>query len=230
MMLRAPTPRPRRHNTMAEVALAELREAIVSGELAPGTALRLDELANALGMSISPVREALRQLESLGLVVYVPHRGATVAKLAPDDLYDVYDARLTLEIHAVRRAAERFSEDDTRAAHAYLDAYRKAWSLEDTRTARQAHTDYHFSLYRSAGSDWLVKLIRAPWETCERYRMISVPSRGTLEERQREHEIILDACVERDPDKAELWLYRHLTLTANLVARTMGVDDLFPAR
>ena len=82
---------------MAEAALAELQDSILSGELAPGTPLRLEELADRLGMSISPVREAVRRLESLGLAVHVPHRGARVSELALDDLRDAYEVRLLLE-------------------------------------------------------------------------------------------------------------------------------------
>ena len=95
-----------RHPTMAEAALAELRDSILSGELAPGAPLRLEELAERLGMSISPVREAVRRLESLGLAVHVPHRGARVSELALDDLRDTYEVRLVLEPLAVRKAAE----------------------------------------------------------------------------------------------------------------------------
>src|SRR6185437_6995179 len=69
---------PMRHRTMAEYALEQLREAIIMGELPAGTPLRLDELARSLGMSISPIREAVRQLEALGLAKHVPHQGARV--------------------------------------------------------------------------------------------------------------------------------------------------------
>ncbi|MER3409750.1 MAG: GntR family transcriptional regulator, partial [Thermoleophilia bacterium] len=94
---------------MAEAAVSELQEAIFSGELPAGAPLRLEELADRLGMSISPIREAVRQLEALGLAVHVPHRGARVAELAIDDLHDTYEARLALEALAVHRAAHRFT-------------------------------------------------------------------------------------------------------------------------
>ena len=96
-----------RHRTMAEYALEELREAIILGELQAGTPLRLDELARSLGMSISPIREAVRQLEALGLAKHVPHQGARVIDFDPDDLRDLFEVRLALESLAVRRAAER---------------------------------------------------------------------------------------------------------------------------
>src|SRR5256885_16840007 len=94
-----------RHRTMAEAALDELREAIVLGELVPGTPLRLEDLAASLGMSISPIREAVRQLEALGLAEHVPHHGAKVVALDVDELRDLFGVRLALETMAVRRAA-----------------------------------------------------------------------------------------------------------------------------
>ena len=110
-----------RHRTMAEYALAELREAIILGELPAGTPLRLDELARSLGMSISPIREAVRQLEALGLAKHVPHQGARVLDFDIDELRDLFEVRLALESLAVRRAAERFTDADATAARAQLE-------------------------------------------------------------------------------------------------------------
>src|SRR5258707_5701204 len=90
-----------RHRTMAEFALEQLREAIILGELPAGTPLRLDELARSLGMSISPIREAVRQLEALGLAKHVPHQGAKVLDFDVDELRDLFEVRLALESLAV---------------------------------------------------------------------------------------------------------------------------------
>lgn len=213
---------------MAEAALAELQDSILSGELAPGTPLRLEELAARLGMSISPVREAVRRLESLGLAVHVPHRGARVSELALDDLHDTYEVRLVLEPLAVSRAAERFTADDARAARTHLAAYADARALNNDAAAREAHAEFHFTLYRAAGSDWLLRLIQPPWQNCERYRAISLHGRSVTEV-EREHERILEACVRHEPERAAAELRSHLAATANLVAREMGSQDLFEA-
>ena len=215
-----------RHPTMAEAALAELRDSILSGELAPGAPLRLEELAERLGMSISPVREAVRRLESLGLAVHVPHRGARVSELALDDLRDTYEVRLVLEPLAVRKAAERFTDRDAEASRLHLTEYGLARERGDLLQARTAHTAFHFALYSAAGSEWLLRLIRPAWENCERYRAISLQSSG-IRAVEREHERILDACIRRQPDRAAAELTRHLSATANLVAHEMGSDDLF---
>ena len=115
-----------RHRTMAEYALEQLREAIILGELPAGTPLRLDELARSLGMSISPIREAVRQLEALGLAKHVPHQGARVLDFDPDELRDLFEVRLALESLAVRRAAERLTSAEAAEARRHLDSPRRA--------------------------------------------------------------------------------------------------------
>ena len=211
---------------MAEAALAELRDSILSGELPPGAPLRLEELAERLGMSISPVREAVRRLESLGLAVHVPHRGARVSELALDDLRDTYEVRLVLEPLAVRKAAARFTDRDAETARRHLTEYGLARERGELLQARTVHTAFHFTLYAAAGSEWLLRLIRPAWENCERYRAISLQSSG-IRAVEREHERILDACIRRQPDRAAAELTRHLSATANLVAHEMGAADLF---
>jgi DNA-binding GntR family transcriptional regulator len=211
---------------MAEAALAELRDSILSGELPPGAPLRLEELAERLGMSISPVREAVRRLESLGLAVHVPHRGARVSELALDDLRDTYEVRLVLEPLAVRKAAGHFTDRDAETARRHLTEYGLARERGELLQARTAHTAFHFALYSAARSEWLLRLIRPAWENCERYRAISLQSSG-IRAVEREHERILDACVRHQPARAAAELTRHLSATANLVAHEMGADDLF---
>ncbi len=211
---------------MAEAALAELRDSILSGELAPGAPLRLEELAERLGMSISPVREAVRRLESLGLAVHVPHRGARVSELARDDLRDAYEVRLALEPLAVRRAAGQFAAEDAAAARRHLADYARARERSETGDARAAHAAFHFTLYRASGSEWLVRMIRPAWENCERYRAISLQSRSIVEV-ERQHERILEACVRHEPELAATELTRHLAVTANLAAQQMGWAELF---
>jgi DNA-binding GntR family transcriptional regulator len=221
-----PTLARRRHPTMAEAALAELQDSILSGELPPGAPLRLEELADRLGMSISPVREAVRRLENLGLAVHVPHRGARVSELAVDDLRDTYEVRLVLEPVAVRRAATRFTDADRARAHSHLADYADARERDDPTAARAAHTAFHFALYAASGSAWLLRLIRPAWENCERYRAISLRSRS-IADVERQHELILDACARHEPDRAAAELTRHLSVTANIVARRMGWPELF---
>jgi DNA-binding GntR family transcriptional regulator len=218
------------HRTLAEKAFAALHAGIVTGGLTPGQRLRIEELAELLEMSPMPIREALRRLDSVGLVEHVPHRGARVAELSVDDLREVYEARLALEPLAVNHAAERFTDEDAELAGACLARLRETYGSDDVREAWSAHTDFHFALYRAAGSRWLLRLITPLWESSERYRIASLPMQRGLDERRREHERILDACVRHDSELAALELHNHLALTANQLSRGMGGGELFELR
>lgn len=213
------------HRTLAEKAFVALHDAIVRGELQPGERLPIEELAEVLDMSPMPIREALRRLDAVGLVENVPHRGARVTELSLEDLRDMYEARLALEPLAVQHAAERFDDEDAERGRDALAALNR---LGDRGTADTwaAHTAFHFALYEPAGSDWLLRLIRPLWESSERYRL-AAPSKRKLSMRRDEHERILRACIEHQPAVARAELHNHLTMTANMVARSMGGGDLF---
>lgn len=215
------------HRTLAEKAYAALHDAILSGRLAPGERLRIEQLAELLDMSPMPIREAIRRLDAAGLVELAPHRATRVAELSLADLTEVYQARLALEPLAVRLAAESFTPEAERGASASLARYVEAYERGDPPEIWAAHTDFHFTLYRQAGSRWLLRLITPIWESSERYRRASIHVERSLAERQSEHEAILAACVERDPDRAAREMGAHLALTANLLARAMGGSEPF---
>jgi len=215
------------HRTLAERAFATLHEAIVTGVLAPGERLPIEELAEILEMSPMPIREALRQLDSVGLVENIPHRGARVTELTIDDLREVYEARLALEPLAVRHAAENFTEADVELASARLEDHVKAYKQRDLGVVWSTHTAFHFALYSAAKSRWMIRLIHPLWETSERYRFAMLPVRLNLDQRRLEHERILRACAAHDTDAAARELHNHLARTANLIAAQMGSEELF---
>lgn len=217
-----------RHRTMAEYALEQLRESIILGELPAGTPLRLDELARSLGMSISPIREAVRQLEALGLAKHVPHQGARVLDFDIDDLRDLFEIRLALESLAVRRAAERFTDADADAAREHLERFDAAAAAGDVRETMRAHTDFHFRLYEASHSGWLVALIRPAWDRSERFRPALLTSKTGPQERHREFdEQLLAACAEHRPEQAAKVLYGHLELASVIFETELGGRGIF---
>ena len=217
-----------RHRTMAEYALEQLRESIILGELPAGTPLRLDELARSLGMSISPIREAVRQLEALGLAKHVPHQGARVLDFDVNELRDLFQVRLALESLAVRRAAERFTDEATAIARGHLLRFDETRRAGDVRQTLRAHSDFHFSLYEASQSQWLVALIRPPWVRSERYRPALLASAGKPQDTHRGlDERLLDACAAHDPDAAADALYHHLELASVIFERELGGKGIF---
>jgi DNA-binding GntR family transcriptional regulator len=216
-----------RHRTMAEAALERLREAIILGELTPGTPLRLEDLARSLGTSISPIREAVRQLEALGLAEHVPHHGAKVVGLEIEDLRELFSIRLALETMAVRRAAELFGAEDEEAARSHLAELDDARRGGDARAAVRAHTAFHFTLYEAARSGWLLRLIRPAWDSCERYRPVLLGA-GSLQDRHAELDgELLGACAARDPDRAAAALHAHLELATDIYAVELAGRSIF---
>jgi DNA-binding GntR family transcriptional regulator len=226
--LRPAAERPVQRRTMAEYALEELREAIILGELPAGTPLRLDELARSLDMSISPIREAVRQLEALGLAEHIPHQGARVLDFDPDDLRDLFEVRLALESLAVRRAAERLGAAEGEAARRHLVRLDEARAAGDVREAMRAHTEFHFTLYDASGSSWLPRLIRPAWDRADRFRPALLSADGELQERHRAlDDRLLDACLAHDPAAAAAALHEHLELATQFFGRELGGRGIF---
>lgn len=219
-----------RHRTMAEYALEQLRESIILGELPAGTPLRLDDLARRLGMSISPIREAVRQLESLGLAKHVPHQGARVLEFDIHELQDLFQVRLSLESLAVRRAAAHFTEAAEQTARAHLVRFDAAASAGDVRGTMRAHTDFHFTLYEASQLPWLVPLIRPVWDRSERFRPALLASQSGPQERHREYDgLLLDACAAHDPVAAAQVLHDHLELASVIFEHELGGRGIFDA-
>jgi DNA-binding GntR family transcriptional regulator len=213
-------PSGRRHRTLAEKAFETLHQAIMGGRLAPGLRLPIEDLAAALDMSPMPIREALRRLDSAGLVENIPHRGARVTELTVEDLAEVYEARVALEVLAIRRTAERFTQaDETRCRGLLLELQNTPEQQADANSA--AHLAFHFSLYEAAGSSWLLRLIRPVWECSERYYLV-LPLRRQPAHRRHEHGELIDACAAHDPDLAEARIRQHLTDTADYIAAQMN--------
>jgi DNA-binding GntR family transcriptional regulator len=215
------------HRTMAEAALERLREAIILGELTPGTPLRLEDLARSLGTSISPIREAVRQLEARGLAEHVPHHGAKVVALDIEELRELFSIRLALETMAVRRAAELFEAEDERAAREQLVELDRARKARDARAAVRAHTAFHFALYEAARSGSLLRMIRPAWDSCERYRPVLLGA-GSPQERHAELDReLLESCAAHDPDRAAAALHAHLELATDIYAVELAGRSIF---
>ena len=202
------TSRQRETRTLSELAERKLREAIISGELPPGAPRRLQEQIERLEMSSVPIREALRYLERSGLVKRQPHRGTVVTEMSSDDLRDTYDLRMELESLAVRRAAERMTDEDQDRLEALLEEYTTTWQA-DSEITRHLHRELHMSIYAIAGSTWLERLVPMLWDNSERYRRFSIEYR-TKADILEEHRRLVELCTARDSAGAVAALRDHL--------------------
>ena len=131
------------HRTLREVVSDEIRQMIVSGELAPGERLFEDRLAEQLGVSRNPVREALRALEGTGLVEVVPRRGAYVSRFEPDRARQLLELRSVFEAYAAEMAARNRTDDDLSPMRECIEQGRKATAENDVVLAAGYHRDFH---------------------------------------------------------------------------------------
>ena len=204
--------------TTTEQAYQSILAAILDGSIPAGAPLRLQELAEGLGMSMMPIREAIRQLESVGVIESAAHRGARVRPTSDEDLEDTYLTRLTLEGTLTRRAAARFDATDAAEARQALTTLQQLIDNDDDPAAiRQAHKNFHYRIYQAAGSTWLLRSTEPTWHNSERYRAPSMADKDMLLARNLEHEAILNSCVTHQPQAAQQALNKHLLHTVTVL-------------
>jgi DNA-binding GntR family transcriptional regulator len=206
---RAPGP-----GTAAQHALEGLRRALIAGELAPGDRVRQEELAEGMGVSLSPVREALAVLEQEGQVTYLPRRGYFVTELDAGQVREIYELRDVLEERAARRALPLLAEDALRRIDLAARDCADAAGAGDVAAELEANRRFHLAILGSPDQAHTLRLIRLLWDSTETYRALYYNSPQARHESLRAHDRILDALRERDPDRlvAELRDHRHEAL------------------
>ena len=196
--------------TAHEYVREVLRRAILNGELAGGSRLVQAELAATLEVSTTPIREALRDLASEGLVRFDPHRGAVVTEIDRDDLLDIYELRRLLEPHAMRLAVPHVTDHliaQLRKVHQrMIDDPHSASFVDLNRT-------FHMAIYEAGASPRLLSIIRSLEDAAVMYVGAAVKHvSGLREDANRDHGAILDALEARDADAAVAVIDHHLTL------------------
>jgi DNA-binding GntR family transcriptional regulator len=191
-----------------ELVYQHTRRAILTGDYPPGSALRLQELAGRNGVSMIPVREALRLLEAEGFVESIPNRGARVAPLSMDDMLDVYRTRIVLEVEALRQAVPAITPAILASARR-LNAKIIKQIVQKGYAECEDHRAFHFLFYEPSGSKWLMRLIGIVWDHTERYRRQGA-AQVTPELAREQHERILDRVADRDVEGATRALTEHL--------------------
>jgi DNA-binding GntR family transcriptional regulator len=213
--LLAGMPRLRKQATH-ELVAAVLREAITTGVLRANQPLPQDEIANRLKVSHIPVREALRQLQSEGLVTYQPNRGAAVSALTTDEIREIYDIRVMLESAALRRAVPRLSAAQIEHARRILD---RAEHASDGAEWGALDVEFHQLIYCLDDRPRLGEMIAGLLRRVDRYWLSHGLMLSHRAEFEADHRGLLGAVERRDADAAAGLLQRHLTGAAeHLVA------------
>lgn len=187
---------------LRDVVFNTLRQAIIKGELKPGERLMEIQLAQKLGVSRTPVREAIRKLELEGLVLMIPRRGAEVAKITKKDLVDVLQVRAALEELAVKDACDHITEEQLQELKTASEDFRRTLDGGNLVACAQADINFHEVIYRATDNRRLVQLLNNLREQMYRYRMETLKDKRTYRALVSEHETIRSALTRHDKDAA----------------------------
>jgi DNA-binding GntR family transcriptional regulator len=198
------------YKPLRELVFAAMREAIVKGELKPGERLMEVQLAEEMGVSRTPVREAIRKLELEGLVVMVPRKGAYVAGLTLKDAANVFEIRGSLEGLAAALAAERITEEEINDLDRVLEDIAKAGEKGDVDTIIKKDMEFHQKLFSATRNERLAQIISNLKEQIDRFRIKSFTNPKRLKSVILEHKKILDAIKNGDAENAEKLARDHI--------------------
>lgn len=199
-------------SSKGDVAYVELRERILSGSLPPDSRLAQHELAAELGMSLTPLREAVRRLSSEGLIDLDTQRDARVASMSASEARQLFEVRLSLDPTAAELAAERRTDHDItalRAASARLLPVTRSWGEE----ALTAHRAFHRALYLASHNDVLIRMLDDAWDKSDRYRRIGLelpPGEEPRTRDHREHHELVDLIMAGDATGARTLMRAHI--------------------
>lgn len=193
----------------------QLRTLILSRNLSPGERLVQNDLAEQLGVSRTPVREALHQLASEGLVTILPNKGATVAKLELSDLEDIYSIRIALEGYGARLAAQQMDEHDLKELRAIVSEMKQVFALGDRWHLLEINRSFYQVLYSIAGRARLYDLIMRYMDLADMYRRMAFTIEHHYAATIADHERLLEALVQHDLETVERVAREQLERTAS---------------
>lgn len=209
------------YKPLREIVFESLREAIINGVLKPGERLMEVQLAEEMGVSRTPVREAIRKLELEGFVIMVARKGAYVAGISMKDVVDVFEIRAALEGLAASLAAERITDEEKEEMERLL--VRKAACVEagDYDSLTEIDTEFHELLYKASRNERLMQIISNLREQINRFRMVSLAFPGRGREALEEHKKIAEAIAERDAALAQALAQEHIENAENALLEAM---------
>lgn len=211
--------------TTAQHALEGLRRAIVAGELRPGDRVAQEDVAEQLGVSVAPVREALRILEQEGQVTYRPRRGYSVTTLRVADLEEIYALRRLLEERAARRALPAFDDDALERIELAARDCVAAAEAGDVAAELEANRRFHFALLDAPGQPHTMRVIRLLWDSTEAYRALYYNSAQERRASVEAHDRILAAVRARDADRLVAELDAHRARAIEVLLGVLPGDE-----
>ena len=213
--------------TKSDLAYTRVRGLILSGELAPGAVLPQAALAQTIGISTTPLREALRRLKQEGLVELDAHRDARVRPLDADEARDLLELRGSLEPLAASLAALRRTDDELADVRAALDGL-EGLSSRPSASELESHHRFHAAIHRASHNALLAEILDGLWVKTDRYRRHGLEAGRSEEERNSratEHRLLFEAVRDSDPDAAAELMRRHVETSLGARSLDRLADD-----
>ncbi|MEG1311362.1 MAG: GntR family transcriptional regulator [Romboutsia sp.] len=198
------------YKPLRDVVFENLRGAILEGRLKPGQRLMEVQLAEQLGVSRTPVREAIRKLELEGLVVMLPRKGAYVANMSLKDIIDVLEIRASLEGLSASLAAERISPEDIDRLEKISKEFEESTIASDVDILLKKDVEFHECIFESTNNKKLHSLINSLWEQVYRFRVTYISDYDSSINIVNEHKLILDAIKKGDNELAKKYATEHI--------------------
>lgn len=207
---------------LRDVVFNTLRQAILKGEMEPGERLMEITLANKLGVSRTPIREAIRKLELEGLVNMIPRKGAVVASISEKDMRDVLEVRITLEELAVELAIKNMEEEDIDLLRKAGLAFEKAVISHDIVAIVDADVEFHDIIYNKTNNNRLIQIINNLREQMYRYRLEYVKDARTHSILINEHNDIIECLKRKDVEAAKEAVREHISNQERGIVRAIN--------
>ncbi len=195
---------------LRDVVFNTLRKAILRGDLKPNERLMELPLAKKLGVSRTPVREAIRKLELEGLVVMYPRRGAKVAQITVKSIRDVLEIRRVLEVLAVTKACRNITQEGIMQLRTALKQFKDVINSEDLTKVAEADVKFHDTIYNATNNPKLIGILNNLREQMYRYRMEYIKDKTSHIMLVKEHEELVNAIVNRDVKNATKIAEKHI--------------------
>lgn len=206
---------------LRDVVFKTLRQAILKGQLKPGERLMEIALAEKLGVSRTPIREAIRKLELEGLVIMVPRRGAQVANITVKDLNDVLEVRIGLEYMALEKACKLISQEQLVQLEQAAVNFERTMEQGDLTKLAEADVDFHEIIYLASDNKRLNQVLNNMREQIYRYRIEYLKDEKTRSLLVTEHREILEALKVRDLERAKKASYVHIENQRRAIIKTL---------
>lgn len=215
---------PTEYLPLRDVVFNTLRHAILMGELKPGERLMEINLAKRLGVSRTPIREAIRMLELEGLVIMIPRKGAQVAQITKKDLEDVLEVRGALEKLAIELACDKITKSQIIQLKQTVTEFEKAMEAEDITRLAEMDVAFHDIIFAATQNPRLIQIINNLREQMYRYRVEYLKDRQSHKQLVKEHEEIISNLEQHDKVSAGIHIVDHIYKQVAAVSRCIDMD------